>query len=101
MGTNLDDSTSCWRTGVGTIDLSAGRITAVATSGKCTRHASGVLHRIVDDVFVDQNYHYITNSYSILWTTLEGNSWPVWKKTGSALLPATVEFALPSSAVVI
>merc|ERR1712039_135283 len=95
--TNLDDLTSCWKTGIGTIDLSAGRIAAVATSGTCTRHASGVVHRIVNDVFVDQDYHYITTSYSILWTTSEGNSWPVWKKTGNVLLPATLESALPSN----
>merc|ERR1712137_1138165 len=79
MGTNVDDSTSCWASGKGSIDLDAGIITALATSDKCTRHAHGTLTRTTSRLYLDEDYQYLSTTHEIHWTTEEGNGWPVWK----------------------
>lgn len=76
---NIDDSTSCWKNGSGTIDLNTGIITAVAVGDKCTRHATGSVKRTRTKVTVDQDYSYLATIHTISWRTSEGNGWPLWQ----------------------
>jgi len=78
---NVDDSTSCWATGKGTIYLETGVIVALATSDKCERHAHGTLTRTTSSVYVDEDYHYLATKHAIHWTTEEGHGWPMWTFT--------------------
>merc|ERR1712025_1288613 len=76
--TNVDDSTSCWATGTGSIDLREGIITAVANSDKCTRRATGVVTRTTNTHYVDQDYRYLATTHFIHWVVDDAsNGWPV------------------------
>lgn len=84
--TNVDDSTSCWNAGNGTIDLDAGVITVIASSTDCTRHATGTITHTTQSRLVDKDYLYLSHSYSINWKTIEKYHWPVWHFDGGLTL---------------
>lgn len=97
---NIDDETSCWDSGIGSIDLDSGVITAVASSDKCTRHATGTVKRTTKKVLVDQDYEYVATTRSIHWKTTEGNHWPVWSLNASLHVDMTAFDMLEDFAVV-
>lgn len=77
---NLDDPSSCWQGGSGSIDATGHSITATVTGDSCTRHASGTVKSSSEFVRMDKDYLYEQISYSISWSTQEGSQWPTWTK---------------------
>ena len=77
---NVDDATSCWKTGTGGWDPATNTITNVVAMGKsCTRNVIGVVHTKSMRKVIDLDYVYAGEVLVIDWSS--SNDWPTWTKS--------------------
>ena len=79
---NVDDATSCWKTGTGGWDLATNTITNLVAMGKsCTRNAIGVVRTKTVRKVIDLDYIYAGEVLEIDWSLGEKNVWSTWTKS--------------------